>query len=163
LFWELQALVYLKILSEYALEKLGEWGVAIVLNDDGDNRYFHSTKFVEWDRSIDNLGRGTDYSPVPPLAVLTHELAHAIIEHRLDETGQFWTFDKKQNWAIAWENRARNLFWDNVPGYENQYPRPADFSNRAHRGDFGDDAWTVWNYHRPLPGYDGYYGKLWVP
>ena len=124
LFWELMALLYLDMVSTNILEKLGDEGLAIDLNPRRINRCEWSldSKVILWDNNQYSLGFGVDWDRSPPLAVLVHEIYHAWDYYNGYSEKYSWNNAASENYAISWENRARNVFYWNVPGWTNVYP-----------------------------------------
>ena len=145
LFWEIQALEYLGIAASERLVDLGRWEVKIELNNEEDDRT--GQNIIHWDRRSKRApGYDQNWGVAPPLAWLFHEMYHAWSHQQ-----PFVQSDGVEEWgAMAFENRARHIFWTEVPGWENLYPRPG-YSKDAW-GDFEVNAWTVWNYYSGLPG-----------
>jgi RHS repeat-associated protein len=157
LFWEIQALIYLGIITEGAVEELGFDGVKIVLNSQEDDHYDNVGNIIYWDPSSERMpGLSQDWSWAPSLAFLYHEMYHAYVRN-VYVTDKHYTVEQflalNVNWqfyAIAAENRARHFFWCVVPGWEGVYPRPDDSEPLA--PSFGVDNWIVWQYYPWLPG-----------
>lgn len=120
LFWELMALVYLDVCSPNALKELGDEGFSISLNNNRINSYFE--KVISWDDTQYSLGWGNDWDKTPPLALLMHEIAHAWDDYHGYGLQNKWNTVDSENYAISWENRARNCFYWNVPGYDDLFP-----------------------------------------
>ncbi len=146
-----QTLVYLGMVDESKIRELGDGGIKIMVYDKV-NRYDSYKLQVEWNRGSTSMGIGTDWDSFHPLVTLAHELGHAhhhvmaIKKHEMP--GSLFTM-KSDYRAAEFENQARKVFFDIVPGYKGvQYPRPWPNSES-----YGVDASTAWRYWSNIPGW----------
>ena len=122
-YWSIMTLTYLNYEQEdykSNIQRLWEYGVNVHERTSGGSQ--HSGGTISWDSSQEHFGGDMNWHYVPPLAMLAHELGHAIAAYISDGSGEGPAMDA--------ENVIRYAYYKKIPGYgegeQNQvWARPA--------------------------------------